>query len=300
MWSMRILAWNRTASICERCEDFWRNHLNSGSTLVEDLTMALIRRFIRRVEITDPEAFYAQRERGVLYLANHQMDLESILFVLLLPALQGSVTTAVARQELTDSWINTFLRVCFQHPNIVDPNILLLIDRSSPQNVFESLESALDRVRTEQSSLLVHVEGERSLQARQPVQLVSTTLIDLAVAREVPIVPVRFVGGLPVQPLPEPLEFPLGYGQQDIWIGTPILAGTLATQSSAERKITVLNALNGFDGRWREEQPIPAKDAFATSVASWRQMHPVTEIQAALFRVLESSENLQYRDSTTA
>ena len=135
-------------------------------------------------------------------------------------------------------------------------------------------------------------KGNAHSNARQPVQIVSTTLIDLAVAREVPIVPVRFVGGLPIKPVPEPLEFPVGYGRQDVWIGAPILASTLATQSSAERKLTVLNAINDFGGRWREEQPIPTKDSFAESVDSWRQIHPVTEIQAALFRSLESSDEL--------
>ena len=273
-----------------RCvQDFWRPRINSGATLVEDLTLALMRRFLRSVVIEDPAAFTALHGRGVLYLANHQLDLESALFVSLLAGVQGTVTTAIARQELGESWIGPFFDICFQHPTIADPKMLLLIDRASPEAVFEALDRALERTRDQQNSLLVHVEGQHALQARQPVEVVSTALIDLAVAKGVPIVPVRFAGGLPVEPVAEPLAFPAGYGQQDIWIGAPLLPAQLAAQSSAARKSTVLAALNGFGDRWQTETPNPGDEDFAAAVASWRQTHAVTAIQAALFRTLEAA-----------
>jgi hypothetical protein len=67
------------------------------------------------------------------------------------------------------------------------------------------------------------VEGKHALAARQPVEVVSTALIDLAVSNETPIVPVRFAGGLPVTPVTAPLAFPVDYGQQDFLIGAPLL-----------------------------------------------------------------------------
>jgi len=64
----------------------------------------------------------------------------------------------------------------------------------------------------------------------------------------VPIVPLRFAGGLPLAPVAEPLAFPVGYGKQDFWIGTPILPQAFASLPSAARKEAVLAALNGV---WR-------------------------------------------------
>jgi hypothetical protein len=202
---------------------FWRERANAGGTLVEDLTLALMQRFVRRVEIVDPAGYAALHGRGVLYLANHQLDLESVLFVSLIAALQGTVTTAIARQELGESWVGPYFDICFQHPHIVDPHMLLLIDRASPEAVFQALSDAVARTRTENNSLLVHVEGKHALAARQPVEVVSTALIDLAVSQQTPIVPVRFAGGLPVTPVDAPLAFPVDYGQQDFLIGAPLL-----------------------------------------------------------------------------
>ena len=84
---------------------FWHERANAGGTLAEDLTLALMQRFVRRVEIVDPAGYAALCGRGVLYLANHQLDLESALFVSIIAASQGTVTTAIARQELGESWI---------------------------------------------------------------------------------------------------------------------------------------------------------------------------------------------------
>jgi hypothetical protein len=124
---------------------------------------------------------------------------------------------------------------------------------------------------------------------RQPVEVVSTALIDLAVSQQTPIVPVRFAGGLPVTPVDAPLAFPVDYGQQDFLIGAPLLPEELAPLSSAERRTRVLAALNGFDGRWQHETPNPGDAAFAAEVAAWRRNEGVSDVQAALYRTLAAA-----------
>ncbi|MCB9117196.1 MAG: beta-ketoacyl synthase [Caldilineaceae bacterium] len=270
---------------------FWRDRANAGGTAVEDMTLALMQRFIRRVEIADPDAFAALHGRGVLYLANHQLDLESVLFVSLIAAVQGTVTTAIARQELGESWVGPYFDICFQHPHIVDPHMLLLIDRGSPEAVFQALADALERTRTENNSLLVHVEGKHARRAGQPVEVISTALIDLAVSKDVPIVPLRFAGGLPVTPVDAPLAFPVDYGAQDFLVGAPILPETLAPLASSERRARVLDALNAVGGPWQDEVPNPGDASFAAAVAGWQQERGVTEVQAVLYRTLMAASD---------
>jgi 1-acyl-sn-glycerol-3-phosphate acyltransferase len=274
----------------EGVQAYWRGHAHSQDTLVEDLTLALLRRFVRSIEIVDPQAFAALHGRGVLYLANHQLDIESVLFVSAIASLQGTVTTAIARQELHESWVGPYFDICFQHPQIQDLNMLLLIDRGSPEAVLQSLAGAVERAAREANSLLIHVEGKHALQAGQEVQVVSTSLIDLAVANGVPIVPLRFSGGLPLEPVAEPLAFPFGYGKQNFAIGAPILPAVLAPLSSAARKVLVLDALNDFGGR-RDETPSAGDEAFAAAVAAWRQERGVSEVQAALWCTLQEVTN---------
>jgi hypothetical protein len=163
--------------------------------------------------------------------------------------------------------------------------MLLLIDRGSPEAVLQALAAAVKDAAAQARSLLVHVEGKHALAARQEVEVVSTSLIDLAVANNMPIVPLRFLGGVPLEPVTEPLAFPPGYGQQDFLIGAPLLPETLAGLPSAARRAEVLAALNGFDGRWRSEAPSEDAD-FGAAVAAWRQAKGVSEVQAVLWRTL--------------
>ncbi len=57
----------------------------------------------------------------------------------------------------------------------------------------------------------------------------------MAIAARVPIVPVRFVGGLPIEPLATRSEFPIGMGRQDIYLGTPIHPETVAALEAPPR-----------------------------------------------------------------
>jgi hypothetical protein len=227
----------------------------------------------------------------VLYLANHQLDLESALFVSAVASLQGTVTTAIARRELGESWIGPFFDTCFQHPQLSDPHMLLLIDRASPEAVWQALAAAVESAAARANSLLVHVEGKHALQAGEPVEVVSTSLIDLAVANGMPIVPLRFAGGLPVERVAAPLAFPVDYGRQDFWIGAPLLPAALAGLPSAARKTAVLAALNGFGDRWHCETPNAGDADFAAAVGAWRQAHGVSEVQAVLWRTLAEAAN---------
>jgi 1-acyl-sn-glycerol-3-phosphate acyltransferase len=272
-----------------RVQQFWRAQANSEDTLVEDLTLALLRRFVRTIELVDPPAFAAVQGRGVLYLANHQLDIESVLFVSAIASLQGTVTTAIARQELHESWVGPYFDICFRHPQIRDLNMLLLIDRGSPEAVWQALASAVEGAATRNNSLLVHVEGKHALRAGQPVEVLSTSLVDLAVSNGVPIVPLRFAGGLPVEPVAAPLPFPVGYGKQDFRIGAPILPEALAPLASAARRELVLAAINGLAEPQAGDRPHAGDEAFARKVAARRAAQEVNEVQAALWCALEEA-----------
>ena len=133
---------------------------------------------------------------------------------------------------------------------------------------------------------MVHVEGTRSLACRLPVQTISSTFIDMAMAVGAPIVPVRMVGGLPVAPLERRLEFPLAYGKQDYWLGAPIMPETLAGMAFKSRSDTVLAAINGLGPALAQETPFPGDPAFAEAVSHWRASTGASEEDAVMFQTL--------------
>jgi hypothetical protein len=143
------------------------------------------------------------------------------------------------------------------------------------------------RLALDEKSLLVHVDGTRSLQANQPVQQISAALIDLALEAEAPIVPVRFSGGLPLKAGRDRLEFPLGHGKQVYHVGRPIWPDDLLAMGLAERKRVILEAINGLGPAPDAEAPSSPDDAFAAEVAGWCARQQVGEIPAVMFKTLE-------------
>jgi hypothetical protein len=123
---------------------------------------------------------------------------------------------------------------------------------------------------------MVHVEGTRARSCREPVTRVSSVFTDLAVELNMPVIPVRFVGGLPVDPVPERLEFPFEGGQQDIVIGRPITPAELRELPLRERSRVVIEAIEGL--RPQDEQPLPSRGPLPQGAkAVLRQLLPPAE-----------------------
>lgn len=110
---------------------------------------------------------------------------------------------------------------------------------------------------------MVHVAGTRATSCLQRVELVSSVLLDFAVEMNIPVVPICFSGGLPVNPCAARLEFPFESGQQDIRVGSAITPATLRGLSLAQRSRCVADAINALAPD--DEQPLPPNPRFATA-----------------------------------
>jgi acyl transferase domain-containing protein/3-hydroxymyristoyl/3-hydroxydecanoyl-(acyl carrier protein) dehydratase/1-acyl-sn-glycerol-3-phosphate acyltransferase len=265
---------------------FWRGWMQHGAWPGEDLHIGLIDRFVGRVEIEDPAGFAAVAERGAVFLANHQVAIESLAFSIVVSALLGRPTLAVAKAEHEHSWVGQLVDLCVDYPGIRDPELLTFFSRgdaASAQRVLGVLATAL---REHGRSVLVHIEGTRSLDCATPVQKMSGSFIDLALALDVPVIPVRFIGALPVEPLGERLEFPLGMARQDIWIGRPLAPASLGQLPYGERKRVVIDAINKLGVRNRDERPNLGDPAFAARAANWQHLRGVRHEHATLHEVL--------------
>jgi hypothetical protein len=98
---------------------------------------------------------------------------------------------------------------------------------------------------------------------RTPVRKLSSAFLDMAIAVGRPVVPVRFVGGLPVAPVFHEIDFPVGMGQQDIHIGRPIPPEELRSLSYRDRRQCVIDAINRLGPPNETEEPLPPDPTFA-------------------------------------
>ncbi len=242
---------------------FWRGHFGVGEWPVEDLYFGLIERFVEDVRLEDPEALAAVRGRAALYLGNHQVGIESLLFSVIVSALQGVPTLTLAKDEHRTSWLGELIATCFAYPGVEDPGVIAYFDRSDP--------SSLPRIAGELASaasarsLMVHVEGTRAQSATHRVEKMSGIFCDLAIQAGVPVIPVRFTGGLPVEPSADKLEYPVGYGRQRYWIGRPIAPAELAAMPYKDRNEAVMRAINRLGPA--EDTPRGGDSGLATRAA---------------------------------
>ncbi|MBL9038254.1 MAG: polyketide synthase dehydratase domain-containing protein [Archangium sp.] len=272
---------------------YWSTRFGVGSWPVEDVYYGLIQRFVGDVVLADPDAFARVHGRSCLYVGNHQVGIESLMFSVIMSALSGTPTVTLAKAEHRTSWLGTLIQQCFSYPGVVDPRVITYFDRDDKAALLGIVSELGEEMRTAGKNVMVHVEGTRSLSGRQPVVKMSSAFIDMALAVGAPIVPVRFVGGLPVQPLTERIEFPVGHGAQDIWVGSPIMPETISALPLKQRKDVVLAAMNALGPPLEEEVPLAPKPDFAAAVNEWHQRTGASVEDSTLFVTLALSKTLQ-------
>jgi NAD(P)-dependent dehydrogenase (short-subunit alcohol dehydrogenase family) len=270
---------------------FWRKFLGVEHPVVEGLYSALYRRFANKVVLEDTKEFYSLDKQPKLYLANHQVGIESILFVFAISALSNSIINTVAKVEHQQSWVSELSSHIYSYPQLKNPELIFYFDRDNQSSMLKLLSSIKKVITENRNSLLVHVQGTRALSCRQPVKDLSAVFIDLALELNIPIIPVKFVGGLPVEPLETRLEFPVGYTYQNYHLGKAIYPETLKVLGNVERKSLILERLNQLGGIPETASPHPPDFDFEREVQLWMKQTGVSEIRAVLYKVLEEIPN---------
>jgi 1-acyl-sn-glycerol-3-phosphate acyltransferase len=263
---------------------WWSAWFGLGRWPIEDLYFGLIRRFVRSVNFADPAAWDAVRGRPHLYLANHQVAIESLLFDVVLGGHNGVITSTIAKAEHRETWLGYLIGHGFAYPGCRDPGVIRFLDRGDKAALGAMMMQLGMEMATGKTSVLVHVEGTRSTAANRPVQKMSSAILEMSLQTGAPVVPVRFSGGLPVDDAGVRLSFPVGLGSQDVWIGRPIPADELRALSADDRKAQVMAAMNALGPE--DEVPNDPDPVFAADVAEWCARTGAEPDHAVLFRTI--------------
>jgi 1-acyl-sn-glycerol-3-phosphate acyltransferase len=266
---------------------YWRERLGVGGWPVEDMYFAMAEKFVRRVVLADPEAFAGIRGRSALFVANHQVAVESFLFALLNPGLTGVPSVVLAKSEVRTRWLDEYLTLAEGYPGVALPSFIIYMNQKNPLEVLETFRRCREQMARGGLSALVHIEGTRSLSCAEPVRVISSSLIDMAIDADAPIVPVRFVGGLPREPLEKRLHVPVGYGSQDYFFGRPILPEELRAVPYADRRRVVLDAINALGVSADDERPNPPDPEFQHDTREWMDSTGTDEEYSILLRALQ-------------
>ena len=265
---------------------YWRAKHSTSNWLIEDIYTSLSAKFVRRLVAGNTDAFAAIQRKPVIYVANHQTAIESMLFCMIVGGLTKTPICSLAKMEHQQSWLGRLTSHSLSYPGFHPHRSMILFDRRKPRTFFQIVKQMSTIVHQEQTSLLIHVHGTRGLSCREALTQINRNVIELAVEVNVPIVPVRFIGGLPVEPLPERIDFPVGYGCQDYCIGRPIFPEELRPISVEEQKHLILQGINQLGIPNEKETPYPPDQDFTSKVKKWMDGTGVSEPYAVLLQAL--------------
>jgi 1-acyl-sn-glycerol-3-phosphate acyltransferase len=265
----------------------WERSLGGRGGLLRELAGALLDRCVRRILVEDAHDLAAWRGKPVLFLANHQVGVETLLLSLLGAALGEAPVASIAKRELAGGWpdlVTGLFREAFRGAPPVE---VLYFDREDRESLPRLLAEFVGSLAQHPRSLLLHVEGTRAQHANQPVARMSTVFTDLAVRAGLPIVPVRLTGGLPVAADGRKHEYPVGGGRQDYWFGRAIQPAELAALPFAERPRRVLAAINALGPAPGAEAPFCSDEELDTRIRRRVAERGWREFPALLHAVLE-------------
>ncbi|MBO8157198.1 MAG: 1-acyl-sn-glycerol-3-phosphate acyltransferase [Bacillaceae bacterium] len=281
---------------------FWDHEAGVENWIVLDIYEAMSRRFIGDFNIMDQEIFNEDFHQPKLFVANHQTAIESPLFIYLMGGIQKESVVGLAKKEHRGSWIGKLMGMAFRYPGACWDQPMELIDRENPRSALKALRNLFHKMETSNYSALIHVEGTRATSTGKPVQIISSSIIDLAIKKDIPITPVRFLKGLPVIDKNEKYEFPYGFGKQDVWVGNPIYASELHSITQRERKEKILDKINNLGGSFTSELPYPEAYSWQEKAHKrWSGEYGVSEEWAIILQCLDefthkSDETIMFLD----
>ena len=277
---------DRTLAL-EKMREFWNPLVGFDSQWIgQDLWSGLIERYVGRVLLEDPNSFAQLKGRGAIFLGNHQVQIESLLITHMLSALIETQVVTVANAKHEKRWIGWFLQLLATYPGSRDQKSVLYFDQSKPETMYKLLNDLKPELADGTRVLFLHPQGTRSQSCREPVTKISSIFLDLAIELDIPIVPVRISGGLPVEPIEGKLEFTSGHTRQDYTFGTPITAQELAGLGYKERSRRVLADMNSLGPSFEQEIPNPPDPEFLAQVTDWQKRTGASEIEATFLHVL--------------
>ena len=174
-----------------------------------------------------------------------------------------------------------------------NPDLVHFADMSSPPTLANALGAQALRIRETGSSLLMAAQRDPALVAGQPVRRLPSAVIELALALDAPIIPIRCAHGLPQVAARDTLEFPTQLGRQSFFFGPPIAPMLLRSLPLKDRKDLILDGLNRLGPAPEDEQPVPGDSEFLEDVRKWADRRaskgcPVAPEAAVLLQVLRA------------
>lgn len=254
----------------------------------ENILLGLCRQFTKHLILEDADAFEKVKGQSLLFLGNHQVQVESLLFPMMIQVLTERRVVTIASSIHRKGWVGRLYDCWYEYPGVDFPKNIVYFDQNDRESMFDILNYFKSKIKEEGICVFLHVEGCLGLSCRLPVTKMSSVFTDLSVEAKIPIVPVKFSGGLPTVEMKATNDFPFGYSKQEYHVGRPIPYEKLDAMPYAQRRQYVIDAINQLGPSHETEVPNAPDPAFEKNVKKWMKTKNVSEVQAVIFKALEN------------
>ena len=219
---------------CRHTLKFIKHFEYVESTWARSFTQRLIFKDTRTLDLI-------QSSQPVLFLANHQVSMESHSFNVILRRFYRSPLIIIAKKRDAKALIffNKFLSALTKEGYLSNFHIIP-IDTENPRQSILDLREAFALSQQYNASIFIHAQGTREKSEGEQITTLSSSLLRLASRLQYPIVPVRFCGALPSRPLKKSIFYPIS--RQIIFIGSPITLDS--NRPLKDQKTKIISILN--------------------------------------------------------
>jgi hypothetical protein len=270
--------------------DYWNNEVGIKINILFDLIKSLTIKFVRRIILEDPDQFTRIQGIPVLYIANHQTGIESLLFAFLIGYLSRTAFRGIINKQQESGMLGILNQISSRFVNVKLPVKMLVFDQQDRKSLYDILDDYSEEIRHENASFYVTAEGRRALTAGHEVSQLSSVFIDFAIKENIPVVPVRFTGGLPGEANNKLFDFPFEFGQQDYYIGQAVFPSQLKDLAYGDRPRYILERINNLGPESDRESPISPDPGFNDRVAKSMEEKGLSVFSAMIIEALRQLE----------
>jgi len=270
---------------------YWHEKIGVKHSILSDLFEGFVIKFIRRIVLESPDEIQACQGKPVMFMSNHQTGVETPLMAIFLGYLFNSPIYGITNKEQQNGILGHLNQLVKNSAGTRLPFHMRVFDQEKRLQLSQILYEIADKIKTEAASLYIACEGRRAFRAGHKITQLSSLFIDFLIEHQIPVVPIRFTGGLPVKGPDIYYDFPYGYGQQDIYLGRIIRPETLADLAYGQRPEFILDRINSLGPELEKETPLGPDKNFETRVNTLSKALGIPKMAAAAAACLDYIES---------
>ncbi|NRA44997.1 MAG: hypothetical protein HRU09_08595 [Oligoflexales bacterium] len=268
------------------CLDYWSQCWGLSTWLGADLLSGILHRFVHSVYLEDPQALLGIKNEAIVFVSNQQVSVEIPIFSHLMSSFLQKTVKNLVRQEFLPPWLEDLRGLLGSCPEV---SFLEQTHNIAPRHRGDKHTPFIEPIlKGIENKLALNLPALRvgHLANKGCMTKAAQSLLASDFSKSFYLVPVGFLGALPLKPLDKKLGFPYAMSQQKIVVGKPIASHDLIAWSPQDKEDLLTETFGSLNPSGDRDELLAVDEQFGRLVHSWMLSSRVKVEQAVLFCTL--------------